>query len=104
MVVPLFIKPFPWKPWLGGFTLVFYPIIAYFLLSGGSFGLEHVETPKWGGLMLTLILAGSMLLCLPWAWLDQDGPAAAARLRGRGPRRRPAQRRRRARSRPATGA
>jgi trk system potassium uptake protein TrkH len=28
--------------------------------------------------LLTLILAGSMLLCLPWAWLDRDGPAAAA--------------------------
>ncbi|MEA3353557.1 MAG: amino acid ABC transporter permease [Campylobacterota bacterium] len=34
-----------------------YPIIAYFLISGGYFGLETVTTDKWGGLSLTLIVA-----------------------------------------------
>ncbi len=34
-----------------------YPIIAFFLISGGYFGLEHVSTDKWGGLSLTIIIA-----------------------------------------------
>jgi general L-amino acid transport system permease protein len=34
-----------------------YPIITYFLVSGGLFGLETVETDKWGGLTLTLVIA-----------------------------------------------
>jgi general L-amino acid transport system permease protein len=33
-----------------------FPIIAYFLLAGG-FGLREVETPLWGGLMITLIIS-----------------------------------------------
>jgi len=32
-------------------------IIAAALLSGGGFGLPYVETSKWGGLMLTLVIA-----------------------------------------------
>lgn len=47
----------PRKGLVSVFTLVIYPIIAYFLLYGGSFGLETVETHKWGGLSLTLVLA-----------------------------------------------
>jgi general L-amino acid transport system permease protein len=34
-----------------------YPIIAFNLISGGYFGLEHVPTDQWGGLSLTLIIA-----------------------------------------------
>jgi len=34
-----------------------YPIISYFLIAGGYFGLEVIETSKWGGLMLTLVIA-----------------------------------------------
>lgn len=34
-----------------------YPVVAYFLISGGYFGLEIVQTDKWGGLTLTLIVA-----------------------------------------------
>ncbi|BFM50191.1 amino acid ABC transporter permease [Marinomonas sp. THO17] len=33
-----------------------YPVIAYFLFSGGVFGLSIVETPLWGGLFLTMLL------------------------------------------------
>ncbi len=53
----LLIPRLPGKNKVGIFALFIYPIIAFFLLSGGSFGLEHVETPKWGGLMLTLVIA-----------------------------------------------
>ncbi|CAI8209776.1 MAG: Inner membrane amino-acid ABC transporter permease protein YhdY [Arcobacter lacus] len=34
-----------------------YPVLVYFLVSGGYFGLETVTTDKWGGLTLTLIVA-----------------------------------------------
>ncbi len=38
------------------FIIISFPIIAFTLISGG-FGLEHVETDKWGGLLLTIIVA-----------------------------------------------
>lgn len=34
-----------------------YFILGFFLVSGGYFGLEYVPTDKWGGLMLTIIVA-----------------------------------------------
>ncbi len=57
LMIPLFIESFKYKFYLAGFLLTIYPIIAFFLIHGGSFGLEVVETNKWGGLMLTLILS-----------------------------------------------
>ena len=39
------------------FLIVIYPIFGYILLHGGYFGLPVVETSKWGGLLLTLIIA-----------------------------------------------
>jgi len=38
-------------------VIIIYPVICFFLISGGVFGLEVVETEKWGGLMLTLIVS-----------------------------------------------
>ncbi|TVO76689.1 amino acid ABC transporter permease [Sedimenticola selenatireducens] len=58
LAIPLFIKRFKHKGRLAAFILIFYPIITFQLFSGGNFGLTHVETSKWGGLSLTLILAG----------------------------------------------
>ena len=52
----LLIPGLPYKKWIGIFALFIYPIIAFILLYGG-FGLEVVETAKWGGLMLTLVVA-----------------------------------------------
>lgn len=34
-----------------------YPFVCFILISGGWFGLEVVQTEKWGGLMLTIIVA-----------------------------------------------
>ena len=39
-----------------GFLLL-YPLLAFWLLHGGFFGLEEVPTSRWGGLMLTLVIA-----------------------------------------------
>lgn len=33
------------------------PVLAAILLPGGWFGLTYVETPLWGGLMVTLVLS-----------------------------------------------
>lgn len=57
LMIPLFIKAFPYKGWLTAFIFLIYPFIAYILFYGGWFGLPVVETFQWGGLMLTLILA-----------------------------------------------
>jgi len=57
LVIPLFVERFRWKLSLGLFILVGYPIVAFLLFSGGILGLEPVETSRWGGLTLTLILA-----------------------------------------------
>jgi general L-amino acid transport system permease protein len=56
-VAPLFIAKVPKKAIYGLCFIVIYPIIAYFLLHGGAFGLENVATSQWGGLMLTLVIA-----------------------------------------------
>ncbi|MAA65423.1 MAG: amino acid ABC transporter permease [Alteromonadaceae bacterium] len=55
--VPQFIERFPGRRWFGSFGMTGLPIIGYFLIPGGWFGLEEVQSSKWGGLMLTLILA-----------------------------------------------
>lgn len=38
-------------------SIVIYPVLCFMLINGGWFGLEVVETEKWGGLMITLIVA-----------------------------------------------
>ncbi len=58
------------KKFLPLFYVVIYPIIAfvliYFLISGGSFGLEWIDTGSWGGLSLTFIVAFFCLIfCFP---------------------------------------
>ncbi len=37
--------------------ILLLPIVSIILLSGGYFGLTHVETSQWGGLLLTLVIA-----------------------------------------------
>jgi len=65
---PLFIRTVPnqFKVRLGLGLLVIYPIIAYVLFKGGMFGLSVVDTRRWGGLFLTLVIAGvGMTAALP---------------------------------------
>lgn len=57
LVAWLVIPRLPGKRWVGLFALVGFPLIAFFLLVGGAFGLPHVPTRNWGGLMLTLTIA-----------------------------------------------
>ncbi len=53
----LIIPRLPHKSWVALFMLVAFPIFCFFMFVGGSFGLPHVETPLWGGLFLTLVIA-----------------------------------------------
>ncbi len=53
----LAIPRLPFKRWVAVFALVGFPIVAYVLLHGGYFDLPRVSTHRWGGLMLTLLLA-----------------------------------------------
>lgn len=57
LLIPFLIPKAPRKGLNALLLLVALPIVAYFLLLGGYFGLRHVETPLWGGLMVTLILS-----------------------------------------------
>ena len=46
----------PAKRGVGAAMLLVYPIVAFVLLAGG-FGLEQVPTTRWGGLLMTLVVA-----------------------------------------------
>ena len=54
---PLFVPQMPRKAVYGLAFLAIYPFIAWTLLHGGVFGLDVVSTSRWGGLMLTLVIA-----------------------------------------------
>ena len=56
-MVGLLVPRIPFKGWNALFFFVFYPVIAYVLLTGGRFGLVAVGTEQWGGLLVTLIVA-----------------------------------------------
>jgi general L-amino acid transport system permease protein len=56
-LVPLLIPSVPGKKWNAIFLLAVYPVMTFVLLTGGWFGLQAVETPLWGGLLVTLVVA-----------------------------------------------
>ena len=48
------------------FLVFVFPFLGIKLISGGSFGLEYVETAAWGGLSLTFIISAfAILFCFP---------------------------------------
>ncbi|MEH6628086.1 MAG: amino acid ABC transporter permease [Motiliproteus sp.] len=57
LIAALVAESTPKKGLISAFTLIVFPVIAFYMLYGGAFGLEVVETHKWGGLTLTLVLA-----------------------------------------------
>ena len=56
LLVPLMWPDLPHKVLNSLLFFVVYPVVVYFLLNGGAFGLEAVPTEKWGGLTVTLII------------------------------------------------
>lgn len=57
LFVPLLIPRAPYKLLNALLLFVVLPIVSFFLLLGGYFGLPRVETQLWGGLMVTLVLS-----------------------------------------------
>ncbi len=57
VLAPMLMPRLPYKGWNALVLFIIFPIVAFFLLHGGVFGLQRVETPLWGGLMVTLILS-----------------------------------------------
>ena len=57
LLIPMLIPKAPFKGLNALLLFIVLPVVAFFLLLGGNFGLSHVETPLWGGLMVTLILS-----------------------------------------------
>lgn len=55
--LPFALPRFPAKGRLAALVLIAYPPVALLLFHGGA-GLSTVETAKWGGLFLTLVVAG----------------------------------------------
>ena len=57
LLIPFLMPKVPRKGLNALLLLVIFPIVSFFLLLGGTFGLRHVETSLWGGLMVTLIIS-----------------------------------------------
>ncbi len=47
------------KAWIAFLLIFIYPFAAFLLWVGDGYGLEYIETAKWGGLFLTLVVAGT---------------------------------------------
>lgn len=56
-LIPMLIPSVPYKFWNAIYLLGPYPVIAFFLLTGGAFGLPEVDTSLWGGMLVTLVVA-----------------------------------------------
>ena len=56
LLVPLLIPRVPYKTLNALLFFGVFPILAFYLLVGGVFGLQHVETRLWGGLLVTLVI------------------------------------------------
>ena len=59
---PLLYPDLPFRKPLLWFSGI-YPILSFFLINGGFFGLEKVEVNLFGGFMLTMILGVSGIVC-----------------------------------------
>jgi general L-amino acid transport system permease protein len=66
LLVPLLIPSAPSKTLNAVVFFAVFPIVAFFLLTGGVVGLPHVETRLWGGLLVTLVISFTgIILSLP---------------------------------------
>ena len=63
LLIPLLIPRVPFKRVNAALFFLAFPVVAYILLHGGSFGLREVPTEQWGGLMVTLIIALVGIIC-----------------------------------------
>jgi general L-amino acid transport system permease protein len=66
LLVPLLIPRIPYKGMNAILFFAIFPVLAFCLLVGNVFGLPHVETRLWGGLLITLVISFTgIILSLP---------------------------------------
>jgi general L-amino acid transport system permease protein len=63
LLLPLLWPKAPFKRINAILFFAVFPIITYFLLNGGVFGLRPVPTEQWGGLLVTLIISLVAIIC-----------------------------------------
>ena len=63
LIIPLLIPSAPFKRINAVLFFVVFPVISFYLLSGGVFGLRPVPTEQWGGLLVTLIISLVGIFC-----------------------------------------
>ncbi|MER2607166.1 MAG: amino acid ABC transporter permease [Siculibacillus sp.] len=63
LLAPLMIPKVPFKRLNAVMFFVALPVFAYFMLCGGSFGLVPVETTMWGGMLVTMVVAVTGIVC-----------------------------------------
>ncbi len=57
LILPLLAPSLPFKRLNALLFFVVFPIVSFYLLSGGVLGMPKVPTEQWGGLMVTLIIS-----------------------------------------------
>jgi general L-amino acid transport system permease protein len=57
LLVPLLWPSVPFKRLNALLFFIVYPIVSFFLLHGGVFGLREIATDQWGGLLITFLLS-----------------------------------------------
>jgi general L-amino acid transport system permease protein len=66
LLIPLLIPSLPHKALNAVLFFGVFPVVGFCLLVGGIFGLPHVETRLWGGLLVTLVISFTgIILSLP---------------------------------------
>jgi general L-amino acid transport system permease protein len=63
LIIPLLIPSAPFKRLNAALFFVVFPVVSFYLLNGGAFGLRYVPTEQWGGLMVTLIISLVGIIC-----------------------------------------
>jgi general L-amino acid transport system permease protein len=63
LLVPLLVPAAPAKRWNALLFFGAFPVAAYFLLVGDVLGLPHVETRLWGGLLVTMVISFTGIIC-----------------------------------------
>lgn len=63
LLIPLLMPSLPYKRLNAVLFFLVFPIVAFFLLVGGYFGLRFIETSLWGGLLVTLVISYVGIVC-----------------------------------------
>jgi general L-amino acid transport system permease protein len=63
LLAPLLIPRVPYKGLNAILFFGAFPVLAFILLVGDRFGLPHVETRRWGGLLVTLVISFTGIIC-----------------------------------------